>query len=202
MGIDGSVSYVLEGNINYTGAVLTWLKDDVKLISTPAETEKAAELANPQDRTILVPAFSGLSAPYWKDDVKALIYGMTRTTGRNELIKAALDSIALQIGAALQSMEEDCGSRIRELRVDGGPTKNKYLMQAQSDLSDVRITISETEELSALGSAYLAGISLRMYQQEELFGNAKKICYEPKMQEEKRAEKWNDWEKAIKLVME
>ena len=201
-GIDGSVSYVLEGNINYTGAVLTWLKDDVKLISTPAETEKAAELANPQDRTILVPAFSGLSAPYWKDDVKALIYGMTRTTGRNELIKAALDSIALQIGAALQSMEEDCGSRIRELRVDGGPTKNKYLMQAQSDLSDVRITISETEELSALGSAYLAGISLRMYQQEELFGNAKKICYEPKMQEEKRAEKWNDWEKAIKLVME
>lgn len=201
-GIDGKVTYVLEGNINYTGAVLTWLKDDVKLIKSPDETEKAAEMANPQDQTILVPAFSGLSAPYWKDDVKALLYGMTRTTGKNEIIKAALDSIALQIGAILDAMEKDRGAGIRELRVDGGPTKNKYLMQAQSDLANVQVAVSNAEELSALGSAYLAGINTGIFRQEDLFDNGKRTYYAPEMPENVRKKKWDNWEKAIKLVIQ
>lgn len=201
-GIDGKVTYVLEGNINYTGAILTWLKDDVKLITSPAETEKAAEMANPQDQTVLVPAFSGLSAPYWKDDVKALLYGMTRTTGKNEIIKAALDSIALQIGAALAAMEKDSGVKISELRVDGGPTKNKYLMQMQSDLSHVRVAISNVEELSALGSAYLAGMSAGVFRKEDLFDNGKRTCYDPGMPESVRKKKWYNWEKAVRLVIQ
>lgn len=200
-GIDGKVTYVLEGNINYTGAVLTWLKDDVKLIESPAETEEAAKSANPQDQTILLPAFSGLSAPYWKEDAKALIYGMSRTTGKNEIIKAALDSIALQIGAVLEAMEKDSGTKISELWVDGGPTKNRYLMQKQSDLSNVRVAISNVEELSALGSAYLAGIGAGIYKQQDLFDNGERVYYEPEMPEEIRKKKWDDWEKVVKLVM-
>lgn len=171
-GMDGKVDYVLEGNINYTGAVVTWLKDEVGLIQSPAETEAAAREANPGDHTILVPAFSGLSAPYWNDSARAVLYGMSRITGRNELIKAALDSIALQIQAVLEAMEKDSGMEIREVRVDGGPTRNAYLMQAQSDLSGLRVAVAETEELSALGAAYLAGIGAGLYRKETLFSDA------------------------------
>lgn len=168
-GIGGSVDYVLEGNINYTGAVVTWLKDEVGLIRSAAETEAAAREANPNDRTVLVPAFSGLSAPYWNDSARAVLYGMTRITGRNEIIRAALNSIAMQIQAVLEAMEKDSGMEIRELRVDGGPTRNAYLMQAQSDLSGLRVAVSETEELSALGAALLAGIGAGLYRKADLF---------------------------------
>lgn len=199
-GIDGKVNYVLEGNINYTGAVLTWLKDDVKLIETPAETEEAARAANPSDNTVLVPAFSGLSAPYWNDNAKAMLYGMTRTTGKNEIIKAALESIALQIQAVLAAMEKDSGMKIQELRVDGGPTKNKYLMQLQSDLADISVAIAEAEELSALGAAYLAGIGVGLYKKEKIFADKERKVYYPKMSGDKRREKLDNWRRAIELV--
>lgn len=200
-GIDGTVNYVLEGNINYTGAVITWLKDDMKLISSPGETEEAAKSANTKDSTVLVPAFSGLSAPYWNDNAKAILYGMTRITGRSEIIKAALESIALQIQAVMDAMQKDSGMQIRELRVDGGPTKNGFLMQMQSDMSDVIVAISEVEELSALGAAYLAGIGQGFYKKETLFGNEKRKYYCPKMNAGDREEKLDNWRQAVALTM-
>ena len=124
----GKVNYVLEGNINYTGAVITWMKDDLKLISSPGETGNMAEQANHQDETYLVPAFSGLGAPYWDSGARGIFYGMSRTTGRMELVKAGLESIAYQITDVVRAMEEESGIAIEELRVDGGPTKNTYLM--------------------------------------------------------------------------
>lgn len=196
-GIDGKVSYVLEGNINYTGAVITWLKDDLKLIASPAETKDAAMRANPNDRTVLVPAFSGLSAPYWNDNARAVIYGMTRTTGKNELIRAALDSIALQIQAVIDAMEKDSGMKIRELRVDGGPTRNDYLMQMQSDLSAADVAVARVEELSALGAAYLAGIGTGIYNKEKLFGTDGRKFYRPQMQQKEREKRLRDWEEAV-----
>lgn len=199
-GIDGTVDYVLEGNINYTGAVISWLKDDVKLITSPEETERAAALANPLDQTVLVPAFSGLSAPYWNDNAKAVLYGMSRTTGRNEIIKAALESIAYQINAVLKAMEKDSRIPIRELRVDGGPTRNKYLMQLQSDLSNVIVEIANTEELSAIGAAYLAGIGAGIYHKDTLFGHEERKRYVPGMEEKQRAEKQEVWDHAIRLL--
>lgn len=199
-GIDGTVDYVLEGNINYTGAVISWLKDDVKLIASPEETERAASLANPLDQTVLVPAFSGLSAPYWNDNAKAVLYGMSRTTGRNEIIKAALESIAYQINAVLKAMEKDSRIPIRELRVDGGPTRNKYLMQLQSDLSNVIVEIANTEELSAIGAAYLAGIGAGIYHKDALFGHEERKRYVPGMEEKQRAEKQEVWDHAIRLL--
>ena len=199
-GIDGKIDYVLEGNINYTGAVISWLKDDVKLVASPAETECAAAMANPLDKTILVPAFSGLSAPYWKADAKAVLYGMSRTTGKNENIKAALESIAYQINAVLESMEKDSGIPIRELRVDGGPTRNSYLMQLQSDLSNVVVQIANTEELSAIGAAYLAGLGAGIYEKAALFGREERKQYVPAMKAEQRKEKLADWNHVIDLL--
>ncbi|MGO5029347.1 FGGY-family carbohydrate kinase [Candidatus Agathobaculum pullicola] len=200
-GIDGKVNYVLEGNINYTGAVITWLKDDLQLIQSPGETEAAAKAANPQDRTVLVPAFSGLSAPYWNDEAKGMLYGMTRTTGRNEIIRAALDSIVLQIQAVLDAMNKDSGLTIQELGADGGPTQNGYLMQRQSDISQLTVAISDVEELSALGAAYLAGISVGLYEKEKLFAQRQKVRYTPKMPEEERQHKLKDWNRAVELLL-
>ena len=200
-GIDGKVDYVLEGNINYTGAVISWLKDDVGLIKSPSETSDAAKEANPSDETVLIPAFSGLSAPYWNDHAKAMLYGMSRTTGKNEIIKAALESIVFQIHAVLDAMQKDSGIAIRELRVDGGPTKNSYLMQLQSDISNLAVSIANTEELSALGAAYLAGIGMGFYEKENLFGQEERKRYVPGMEEAERNRKLNNWEHAIALVM-
>ena len=104
--INGQVNYVLEGNINYAGAVITWLKDDLKLIDKPGETEPLARAANKSDRTYLVPAFSGLGAPYWKSHAKACIVGMTRATGKNEVVRAALDSIVYQISDIVNAMKK------------------------------------------------------------------------------------------------
>lgn len=199
-GIDGTVSYVLEGNINYTGAVITWLQDDVGLISSPKEIQAAVEAANPEDTTILVPAFSGLGAPYWDDSAKAMLCGMTRSTGRNEIIKAAEESIAFQINDVVQAMRSDSGVPIQELRVDGGPTKDRYLMQLQSDISNVEVVVRREEELSAMGAAYLAGIAAGVYQREALFDTVEKTCYSPNMAQEKRAEKCESWRNAVRLV--
>lgn len=199
-GIDGQVDYVLEGNINYTGAVVTWLKDDLKLIDSPAECEQAAWEANPKDRTVLVPAFSGLSAPYWSDTARAMLYGMTRTTGKNEIIKAGLASITLQIQAVLHAMEKDSGIQVRELRVDGGPTKNTYLMQLQSDLSRLTVAVAKAEELSALGAAYLAGIGAGTLVKADIFASEGRTVYIPEMPKAERDEKLDDWAQAVALV--
>ncbi|MDO4344800.1 MAG: glycerol kinase [Eubacteriales bacterium] len=195
----GKVNYVLEGNINYTGAVLTWLKDDVKLIATPGETEALAREAAEGDQTYLVPAFSGLGAPYWDSKARGVICGITRTTGRSEIVRAALDCIAYQITDIVRLMGEASGVPIEELRVDGGPTKNGYLMQFQSDLLNIPISIPEAEELSGIGAAYAAGISAGIYTRE-IFGKMQRKKYVPAMEEAEREQKYAGWKEAIKMV--
>lgn len=126
---------------------------------------------------------------------------MTRVTGKNEIIKAALESIALQIQAVLEAMEKDSGIDIQELRVDGGPTKNAYLMQAQSDLSGMKVAVAEMEELSAIGAAYLAGIGAGLYQKNRLFRDCRRNYFEPRISGEDRAEKLEGWKKAVSMIM-
>ena len=121
-GMNGKVHYVLEGNINYTGAVITWLEKDLKLIASAGETEELAKKAAPEDHTYLVPAFTGLGAPYWDSGAEGILYGITRTTGKAEVVRAALDCIAYQITDIIRVMETDSGIPIRALRADGGPT--------------------------------------------------------------------------------
>lgn len=199
--IKGKVNYVLEGNLNYTGAVITWLKEDVHLIGSAGETEKLAFEANPEDQTYLVPAFTGLGAPYWDERATAAISGMTRTTGKAEIVKAALDCIAYQITDLILAMEKDTGMLLEELRVDGGPTKNRYLMQFQSDIVGRKVSVPGEEELSGIGAAYMAGISAGIYRIEELSSNLSRSTYMPQMEEAVRSRKYAGWKKAVGRVL-
>ena len=192
----GRVEYVLEGNLNYTGAVITWLKEDMKLIQTAGETEELALSANPADETYLVPAFTGLGAPYWDENARAAVIGMSRVTGKAELVRAALDCIAYQITDLIMAMEQDTGIPLKELRVDGGPTRNRYLMQFQSDISGKKLRIPAEEELSGIGAAYMAGIAAGLYQEEVLFGRENGTEFIPEMDEMVRKQKQEGWKAA------
>ncbi len=200
-GINGRVTYVLEGNINYTGAVITWLKDDVELIESPSDTQRLAEEANQSDRTYLVPAFSGLGAPYWKPNARAVLYGMSRTTGKKEIVKAALESIAYQITDIVESMKSEEDIEVRELCVDGGPTKNQYLMSFQSDILQTCVKMPRCEESSALGAAMLAGFSSGFYQTDQLFNNEDRMIYIPSMAAEERLDRYRGWKKAVDVII-
>ena len=197
--IGGKVNYVLEGNINYTGAVITWLKDDAKLIAGPGETEALARAATPGDTTYLVPAFSGLGAPYWDSSAKAMICGMTRTTGKNEIVRAALDCIAYQITDIVKAMERSAGTPIGELRVDGGPTRNRYLMQFQSDLLNIPVRIPDAEELSGIGAAYAAGLAVGLYDRS-VFDRLSRTDFAPAMPESTRKVLYEGWLDAVRMV--
>jgi glycerol kinase len=200
-GINGKVNYVLEGNINYSGAVIKWLIDDVGLISSSKEAGKLASQANPQDTCCLVPAFSGLGAPYWKSDAKACLCGMSRTTGKAEIVKAAEESIAWQIADVLHSVFEESGITLKELRADGGATKDEYLMQFQSDILNMPLGVSEHEELSAAGAAYMAGIALGIYK-PVLLDTVKRKQYFPSMEKEEREKRRKNWLDALHFVMD
>lgn len=198
--VKGKVSYVLEGNINYTGAVITWLKDELGLISRASETENLAKESNPQDKTYIVPAFSGLGAPWWKNDAHALITGMTRSTGKNEIVRAACDCIVYQIHDVISAMRRDTGMDIGQLCVDGGPTRNTYLMQFQSDITNAKVKIPDAEELSVIGASYLAGISAGLYDENEVYKAISYEYYENGMEPQLRREKLAGWEQAISLL--
>lgn len=196
-GMDGEVTYCLEGNLNYTGAVITWLKDDLKLLESAGETQELAYAANPADRAYLVPAFTGLGAPYWDPEAKAAIVGITRTTGRNEIVKAALECIAYQIADLVFAMEQDTEVGIGQLRVDGGPSRNSYLMQFQSDILGKEVCVPAAEELSGIGAAYAAGVGAGIYEREHLFAGAAYTAYRPQMEEALRQEKYQGWKAAV-----
>lgn len=198
----GEVNYVLEGNINYTGAVISWLKDEVRLIDSPNETENLCREALPDDELYLVPAFSGLGAPHWNSQAKGILSGITRTTGRNEIVRAAVESIAWQIADVVEAFLQDADvlARELELRVDGGPTKNRYLMQFQSDILDAGVMVSHAEEMSAAGAAYVAGIAIGIYDMDVLqkMGRTK---YLPQMDAETREKKQKGWKAAVGQCM-
>ena len=196
----GKVAYVLEGNVNYSAAVISWLKNDVQLIGSPAETSRLSMEANPEDTTVLVPAFSGLGAPWWNNDARAMLCGMSRTTGKKEIVKAACESIAYQINAVVQAMREDTGLAIETLSVDGGATGNEFLMQFQSDLSAALIRIPDMQELSVLGPVYAAGLATGFYD-ERVFQALSYREYRPKMADEVRNRKLDSWNEAIEKLL-
>ena len=198
--IDGQTVYCLEGNINYTGAVITWLKDDLGLIASAKETQELAQSASPLDTSYLVPAFSGLGAPYWNSEAKGILCGMTRTTGKAEIVRAALDCIAYQITDILKAMNEDTDGAVTELRTDGGPTGNAYLMQFQSDIAGMPVWVAATQELSGMGAAYAAGKSLGIYDMDRIFAEYKGSCYRPQMPEEEAAERYAGWKQAVEMI--
>lgn len=199
-GIGGKAGYVLEGNINYTGAVITWLKNDMQLITSEQETEELAYQANQGDTTYLVPAFSGLGAPYWKPEARAVLSGMGRATGKKEIVKAALESIAYQIADVVEMMRAESGGALEVLCVDGGPTNNAYLMQFQGDILGIPVKLPDCEEASALGAAMLAGLAHGIYQESGLFTGAAKRQFYPRMERRERDARYLGWKEAVNML--
>lgn len=199
-GIDGKVNYVLEGNINYTGAVITWLKDNMEMIDSAVGTSEIAFNANIDDQVYLIPAFTGLGAPHWNSKARGAITGISRTTGRSEIIRAGVECIAYQIADVVKAMSEDAELAIEELRVDGGPTRNDYLMQFQSDILNITVQVPDAEELSGIGVAYLAGLTLGLYE-KDVFSNINRKEFESNMDEELRYKKYEGWIKSIGSVV-
>lgn len=151
----GKVFYSFEGNIHCTGATINWLMNNLKMISSPAEIEEAALSVPDNGGVYIVPAFAGLGAPWWNNDVRAAISGMTLGTGRNHILRATLESIAYQINDLVGTMAGQAGIAVKEMRVDGGPTKNNFLMQYQTDCLRVPVDCSNIEEASALGAVIM-----------------------------------------------
>ena len=154
-----------------------------------------------EDKAYLVPAFTGLGAPYWDSRAAGILCGITRTTGQKEVVRAALDCIAYQITDIIKVMAQDSGVKIQELRVDGGPTKNRYLMEFQSNVAGIPVQVPKAEELSGMGAAYAAGIGLGIYDREELFSRIERTAFVPCMSREKAEEKYKGWKDAVNLVL-
>ena len=198
---NGKTSYVLEGNINYTGAVISWLKDQLGLISSPTEVEGLAREANPGDTTYIVPAFSGLGAPWWRDDVQAQITGMSRMTGKAEIVRAACDCICYQINDVTEAMRKDTKIALSELCVDGGPTRNQYLMQFQSDISGSSLKVPDIEELSVTGAGFMAGEKMGYYDPAEIYRTISYNIFTPSMENTEKEKKLAGWGEAIKSCL-
>lgn len=193
----GVTEYVLEGNVNYAGAVKTWLRDDLELINGPEEVTELCYAANPASRVYFVPAFTGLGAPHWASDATGCVLGMTRTTGRAEFVKAADESIAYQIFDVVNAMSEDSGAALAELRVDGGPTRDAYLMQFLADMSAAPIRIASNDEMSGLGAAWTCGIALGMYTRDVVSVYGARGVVEPAMEAGERQEHIDGWRHAV-----
>ena len=200
-GLVGKVEYVLEGNLNYTGAVVSWMRDQACLIQKDSETEVLANTANPDDKCYFVPAFTGLGAPYWDSDATGMFTGITRTTGRAELVKAGLESIGYQITDLLHLMSECTGMQVAQLRVDGGPTVNQYLMQFQSDIAGASLRVPNLQELSGFGAAIAAGLHIGLYQADALDATISHTYYQPAKDETWRVARYAGWKQAIRQVL-
>lgn len=194
----GRRSYVLEGNLNYTGAVISWLKDQMGLITDPGEVEAIIAKANPADRAYFVPAFTGLGAPWWDSEATGLLTGVTRTTGRAEMVKACAECIPYQVADVVAALRADSGVEVGELRVDGGPTRNRYLMQMQADVANAQVVVSSLAELSAAGAAFVAGRSAGVWQANEIYNRVTRSHFEPLMDEATRKAKLRGWHAAVR----
>mgnify|MGYP000813386911 FL=1 len=200
-GMNGKVEYVFEGNLNYTGAVMTWLRKDVGLIENDVEATELAKAANPNDRCYFVPAFSGLGAPYWDSKASGLLTGVSRTTGRAEIAKACLECIAYQITDLTELMRRDAGVELASLRVDGGPTASEYLMQFQSGMARTSVEVPNLQELSGMGAAYAAGISAGLYDPDRVYEHVRRRVYSPAMDEGRREELYKGWQAAVRQAL-
>lgn len=200
-GLDGKVTYALEGSVFVTGAAVQWLRDGIKIIKHAAETEELAEKLESNEGVYFVPAFVGLGAPYWDQFARGLIIGITRGTGREHLARATLEAIAYLTRDVIEEMEKLVG--IKELRVDGGATKNDFLMQFQADILNRRVVRPVVKETTALGAAYLAGLAVDYWESLEEIKELWKAerVFEPRMDEETRERLYNGWKEAVKRAM-
>ena len=195
----GRVQYALEGSVFVGGAVVQWLRDELHLITEAADTEYFARKVPDSAGVYVVPAFTGLGAPYWDMYARGAILGLTRGAGRNHIIRAALESIAYQTGDVLHAMEEDTGIALKELRVDGGASANNFLMQFQADIVGRTIRRPMIRETTALGAAYLAGLATGVWSSLDDIRSQWTLdrLYQPEMPAAERQRLYAGWKKAV-----
>ena len=192
--------YALEGSVFMAGALMQWLRDDLGIIDDVAETSAIARGVDGAEGVYVVPAFTGLGAPYWDAEARGAIYGLTRGTGRAHIVRASLESLAYQVRDLVVAMEADAGVPLSVLNVDGGASANDFLMQFQSDIADVAVQVPDSEELSGIGPAYAAGLALGVWD-ESVFGRLNRVKYAPGMDGETRKKKYNGWKAAVSTVL-
>lgn len=197
-GINGKVNYALEGSVFIAGAAIQWLRDSLHLIDQSKDSEYFAAKALGSNDVYVVPAFSGLGAPYWDMYARGAIFGLTRDTGKDHIIKATLESLAYQTKDILNAMQQDAGIKLSILKVDGGASANNILMQFQADILNVKVERPETIESTAMGAAYLAGVSIGLWKQSDISGNRRvEKMFTPTMEEAQRTRLYKGWLKAI-----
>ena len=200
--VDGKPVYALEGSVFAAGAVIKWLRDEMHMIQTPAETDAIARSVSSSAGVYLVPAFSGLGAPYWDMYSRGLIIGLTRGSGRAHVVRAALESIAYQTKDVLDAMALDSSLRPSVMRVDGGASANNFLMQFQADLIDATVVRPEMVESTALGAAMLAGRAVGLWTQQELNTlRQETVQFTPSMPESQRAALYGGWKRAVQRAL-
>lgn len=201
--IQGVCDYVLEGSVFVAGAAVQWLRDGLHLITTSAESEERARLVESSDGVIVVPAFTGLGAPYWKPQVKGAMFGLTRGTRQEHIIRATLESLAYQSCDVITAMEEDAGMKIHHLQVDGGASRNSFLMQFQSDLLNATVIRSTISETTALGAAYLAGLAIGYWKDQAAIKEQFQIArrYVPTIDPQTRERLLKGWKKAVQAAI-
>ena len=201
-GVKGA-EYALEGSVFVAGALVQWLRDELGLIDTAAETDELARSVSDTGGVYVVPAFTGLGAPYWQPDARGAIVGLTRGTNRAHVVRAALEALAYQVSDLVRAMEDDAGSPMRALNVDGGASANDFLMQFQADILDRPIMRPANTETTALGAAYLAGLATGFWPNVEALRELRSSdeLFEPSMDASRRDELLDGWKKAVSRVM-
>lgn len=201
-GLDGKVNYALEGSIFVAGAAVQWLRDGMRLIDSASDSEYMATKVKGTHGCYVVPAFTGLGAPHWDQYARGTIVGITRGTNKNHIIRATLESIALQVCDVIDAMKADAGIQVKALRVDGGASANNFLMQFQADMLNAPVNRPACVESTAIGAAYLAGLAVGYWQSREDVLKNQQIerVFVPDMDEEERRAKRRGWNKAVKYA--
>ncbi len=201
-GLNHKVYYALEGSVFIGGAAIKWLRDGLQLIKNAAESELFASKVKEESSVYVVPAFAGLGAPFWDMDARGAIFGLTQDTNKNHLIKATLESIAYRSKDLILAMESDSNIKLANLNVDGGASANGFLMQFQADILNTIVKRAKVIESTALGAAYLAGIEIGLWTQEEIISMQEdEVSFYPKMSKSKREQLYKNWLKAVKRSM-
>lgn len=201
-GINGKVHYALEGSIFIAGSAIQWLRDGLRMIETSSESEGLAQSSTSDDEVYVVPAFTGLGAPYWDSNARGSVFGLTRGTSKEDFVKATLQSIAYQVRDVIDTMQVDSGIDIQQLRVDGGAAMNNLLMQFQADILGIDIARAKNLETTALGAVFLAGLSVGYWESmdelKEL--NATGQLFQATMNESRKEKLYKGWRKAVKAT--
>lgn len=201
-GIDSKVEYALEGSVFSAGSTIQWLRDEMQLIATAKESETLAETVQDNGGVYMVPAFSGMGAPYWDDAMKCAIVGITRGTGKGNIARAALEAIAYQTKDVIHAISQDSGMDVKHLRVDGKAAENNLLLQFQSDILNKNVERTANVEATALGAAFLAGLAVGFWKDKQELASLDAIekVFCPKMSEEARERLYGQWKKAVEAA--